>query len=369
MRSIIPYLLLLAFGLEACGSSEEPTEAAAVEPVRVVVWEAAPLQVPRTYSFPARLAADRSVNLSTKLTGRIDQLPVEQGQPVRAGQLIARIQSQDLQSRAAQLEAQEKEAQAALNRIEKDLKRFRELVDEQSAPPKQLDDLQAEYEMAQARLERIQKSKMEVNDALSYAVLRAPFSGKITGKFFSAGDLATPGQPIVTIQSQNALKVLAQVSEYDIGQVAVGDTVEVEVEAAGAGAFSGKVDRITPPARSGAYELTIRPVLTGQQAKTLQVGMFARAYLRKGADPTLLLPRDALIEQGQLQGIYVMTPENRAVLRWLRTGKAVDDQVEIISGLRAGETVILEANGQLSNGQPVEVTERRRDRHITEKVR
>jgi len=64
-----------------------------------------------------------------------------------------------------------------------------------------------------------------------------------------------------------------------------------------------------------------------------------------------------------------MTPENRAVLRWLRTGKAVDDQVEIISGLRAGETVILEANGQLSNGQPVEVTERRRDQHITEKVR
>src|SRR5690625_2757877 len=148
-----------------------------------------------------KLEAVNSAQISTRMMGYITSLPVSVGQQVSKGQLLASINSADLQAKKAQAEAGVLQAQAAYNNAKQDYDRFVVLFEQNSATQKEMDDMTAHFTMAQAGLEAASQMKQEVTAQFSYSDLRAPFSGIVTGTFAKEGDMASPGMPIIDRKS------------------------------------------------------------------------------------------------------------------------------------------------------------------------
>ncbi|MBP7357546.1 MAG: efflux RND transporter periplasmic adaptor subunit, partial [Cloacibacterium sp.] len=153
-----------------------------------------------------KLVSKNSVNVSTRMMGYITSLRAEVGQHVSAGQTLVSINNTDIQAKGGQASANIAQAQANFNIAKKDYERFQNLYKNQSASQKELDDMQARYEMAKAGLQGAQMMKNEVNAQYRYTNVTAPISGVITAKFAEQGDMASPGMPILTIESPSVLQ-------------------------------------------------------------------------------------------------------------------------------------------------------------------
>jgi RND family efflux transporter MFP subunit len=119
--------------------------------------------------------------------------------------------------------------------------------------------------------------------------------------------------------------------------------------------FTGSVDQIIPSADPGSHQFEIK-VFVQNPGGAVKSGMFARLVISRAPRERLIVPREAVFERGQLEGLYVVTEDGRAYLRWVRTGREVADGIEILSGLDEGEMVVTASDAKLMDGQRVEVT-------------
>lgn len=345
-------LALIALLAASCGSEELETKADLKLPTaKVKLAEVSSEATANSHTFSARVKADKQVKLGTRLMGQITMLSVEEGDKVTAGQTLIRIKSGDIEASRAQIKANQIEAEAALENAKRDYERMKTLVEKESATQKELDDMKTRYEMAKAKIEAIKEMKKGVSANLDYAVITAPFSGYVVQKMANKGDLASPGQPILVIEAPNDFEVVAKVPENEITLFAEGDPVKINVEALPEATFTGKVGRVTPT-NAGQYEVKI--ALTGSpEMKALRSGMYARVILQKGKSDQILVPQEAIVKRGQLEGIFAVNQQNEAMLRWIRTGETVGGKVEVLSGLSEGEKYVVAAEGKLQDGQPV----------------
>ncbi|MDR2206019.1 MAG: efflux RND transporter periplasmic adaptor subunit [Flavobacteriaceae bacterium] len=301
-----------------------------------------------------KLVAKNSVNVSTRMMGYITNMNVEVGQNVRAGQLLVSINAADIQAKEGQANAQIAQAQANFNIAKKDYERFQNLYKNQSASPKELDDMQARYEMAQAVLQAAQHTKNEVNAQYRYANVTAPISGTITAKYAQQGDLANPGMPLFTIESPSSLQAQVLVSEQNIINIKQGMEVQIVLKSVDKTVL-GTVSEISKSATDSGGQYVVK--INIAETSGLLPGMFVNAQFpfknatnAENSGQNVMIPKSALVENGQLTGIYVVSSQNTAVLRWIKTGKILGDQVEVLSGLKPNETYILSASGKLYNG-------------------
>ncbi len=344
--------VLLTLGLSACGSQESlaPEEGPAPE---VQLEQARWTEVAETYRYAGSVEGDRNATLSTKVMGRITALPVEEGSPVRRGQTLVRIQSQDIEAQHAQVEAQLRQTRAAQENAATNYKRMKTLFAAESATKKEFEDATLAHQTAQEQVNALQARLLEVQDALDYTVVRAPFDGYVVRKQAEVGSLAAPGQPLLTIEDVERLDVVAQVPESEVGRIAVGDTVDVEVGATGEGLQRGRVVQVNPSAAAGSrqFEAHVRLLAAGG----VKPGMYATVVLRKGTRRVLTVPEAALVRRGQLTGLFTVNHQNEALLRWVRTGRHIDGRVEILSGLTDGERYVADLTVPLRDGQAVVV--------------
>ncbi len=345
--------LIVALGLTACGGDEAPaSEASAPTPVRLQKVE--PMQTAPAHRYPGTLQGESRVQLSTRMMGRIAYLRVEEGDRVRRGQTLVRLRSEDVKAQKEQVLANLREAEAALANAETNYLRMKALFEAESATKKEFEDAATGYETAQARVAALRGKLDEVEEALGYAVVTAPFEGYVVQKRAEEGDLAAPGAPLLVVEDTRRLKVVAQVPEGDIDRLAVGDTVDVEVGALGDRTARGVISRINPSARSASRRFEVHVRMLGDTA-AFKSGMYARVVVRRGARPVIAVPETALLHRGQLTGLFTVDPENRALLRWVRTGKRFGDRVEVLSGLREGERYVAVSEGRLIDGQKVRI--------------
>lgn len=347
-------VVLASLILVSCGGEDEKVQREELPTVQVKAMEAKAASLPTRYEFAASVASSDQAKLSTRIMGQISSLSVEEGEKVTKGQVVARIKSADIEAGKARIEANMNEAMAAKANVEKNYNRIKKLFDKQSATQKEMDDMQAALDMANAKVASIEQMRKEVEANLGYAVLRAPFTGYVTKKFMNQGDLATPGMPVVMIESQENFEVKANVPESEIGMMKEGDEVTVRVDALGK-ELKGKVGRVNP---SGGYagaqfEITIQLEET-EALKELKSGLFAKVIIAKGVQQKMMVPKSIIIKRGQLEGFYTINQQNKAMLRWVRTGKEIGDKVEILSGLDEGEQVIYSFEEKLQDGQKVE---------------
>ncbi|MDG1573353.1 efflux RND transporter periplasmic adaptor subunit [Robiginitalea sp. M366] len=346
-------LIAIALLMGSCGGDPSESPSGAQQPVAVTLAQAGTASATPYFTASGKVEAARQANLGTRMMGYVRTLHVKVGQPVQAGDLLLSLDLADLRAKMAQAEAGIAQAQAGFANAEKDYQRYRELFAAQSATQKELDDMTARYQMAKAQLEGARQMRQEVAAQFAYAQIKAPFDGVVTNVFTEAGDLASPGQPLVAVEAPGRFEVAARIPESAIIGVAVGDTVPVLIEAAGL-ELRGHVSELSTSARNtgGQYLATVQ---LDQTDPGLRSGMYATLHFPgakkdSGQTVTVLIPRDALVQRGQLSGIYTVSQQQTAMLRWLRLGREYGDQVEVLSGLQAGETYIRSAEGKLFNG-------------------
>jgi len=292
--------------------------------------------------------------ISTRLMGFVTDITVKTGQKVSQGQLLARISSNDLSAKKAQAEAGIAQANAGYNNARKDYERFEALFAQKSASQKELDDMSTRMEMAKAGLEAAKQMRNEVMAQFSYSNITAPFSGVITGTFMKKGDMANPGMPIISMEGASKLQAVVMVSESEILNIKNGMQADVTIKSTQK-TIKGRVAEMSSSAQNTGGQYIVK-INLDEPAEILS-GMFVQAVFpiersaSAAAETTMtVIPKEAIIEEGQLKGIYVLNDQNIALLRWVRLGKTYGNDVEVLSGLSENEKYVLKADGRLFNG-------------------
>ena len=361
MKTKITTLFLSSLFLISCGG-EKKNEIATETPITVKVSGTTENSNSPYVTASGKIESQNSANVSTRMMGYVTKVHVKMGQKVSAGQLLVSVNNSDLQAKKAQVDASILQATAGFNNAKKDYERFQNLFAQQSASQKELDDMTSRYEMAKAGLEGAKQMRNEVMAQFSYSNITAPFSGEVTNTFVKEGDMANPGMPLVSLEGNGLMQVMAMVSEGDISSITSGMPVTVLVKSSNQ-QIAGKVSEISGSATNTGGQYLVKINLEKADA-TILSGMFVNVKfpIVKPKETTetktsdkILVPTTALVTQGQLTGIYTVSSEKTALLRWLRIGKNFGDQVEVLSGLSADEQYIVSAEGKLYNGVKVSV--------------
>ncbi|MBT8237144.1 MAG: efflux RND transporter periplasmic adaptor subunit [Croceitalea sp.] len=351
----ITALTLLALLFHACGEDEHKTSPPS-EPIKVSVATVTIGKEGYANAGSGQIVAVNNATLSTRIMGQVERIPVKVGQKVNKGALLVAINNVDLQAKQAQVKASIIGAKAAYTTAEKDYNRYVNLFNKNSASQKEFDDVTANFEMAKARLQAAEQMENEVRAQFAYANIKAPFSGVVTQTFIDEGDLANPGMPLVAIEAPGAFEVAAKISEELITDIAVGTKALIKVKALDA-ELQGKITELSSSSKDtgGQYMATI---LIENPPTDIKSGMYASiafANVKTNANQTLTINSKALVENGQLKGVYALGQDNRAILRWLRLGESFGDAVEVLSGLSGDETYIVSAEGKLYNGAKITI--------------
>jgi RND family efflux transporter MFP subunit len=281
--------------------------------------------------------ARQRASIEAKISGRIDSVLVAPGHPVKTGDLLVRLDAREIKARLDQ-------AVAAREQAEGDLKRFVALFKSQTIS-------QAEFDAIQSRARIARAAAAEAETTLGQANVLAPFDGVVTRKFAEVGDLAAPGRALLEVEDPSALRFEADVPETAAGRMAPG--VRLPVRVAGLDRdLEGVVGEISPaidPAsRTFLVKLDLPPV------EGLRIGQFGRVAVPVGETTTLRLPAPAVLRRGQMELVFVVV-DGRAWLRLVKSGKRFGDDVELVSGLEAGEVVVVDGAAALQDRQPIEV--------------
>lgn len=330
--------VLTAFALAGCGSKVEKSgDNSAKLPtaqVRVQTAESKPRTI--TEEVVGTVRAKLRATLEARLSGRIEKLPVALGETVQQGQLIAHLD-------AAEIPARLQQAEASLEQAEHDWKRISALFEQQSVTRGEFDSAQARHRVAQGAV-------AEAKAMMSYVEIVAPFNGVVTKKWVEVGDLAAPGKPLVDIEDPAALQMEADVPEAIASQIQHGAQLTVRTDSA-KGEIIGRVSEIATAA--DAASRTFRVKLDLPQTPGLMSGQFARLAVPIGERSLVRVPVGAVVQRGQLEIVFAVV-DQRAQLHLVKTGKRVGDEIEILSGLDAGHSVVVSGADQLTDGQPVE---------------
>lgn len=279
-----------------------------------------------------------TVEISPTVMGKVAELRCTIGTHVKAGDLIARLSVQELTARVDQ-------AREALALAELELTRTTRLRDSGALPGAEFDSVKSRHRIAQAAL-------AEATAMAGYASIRAPIAGVVTGKLANAGDMGMPGRPLCVIQDPSTLRFEVTVPENLARAFEHAPSVSVRLDMLDA-ALSTTVVEISPNA--DAVSRTVLVKLALPQDPRLRAGAFGRAVVPASEVRALTVPASAVLRRGQLEAVFVVA-DGGARMRLVRTGRASGNRIELMSGVRDGEQVVIEGADSVIDGQPVVVT-------------
>jgi membrane fusion protein, multidrug efflux system len=285
-------------------------------------------------------AASRSV-ISAKILATIEEITVAAGDRAEAGDVLVRLNGQEYASRV--LQAKEAHAAAAATRSEAELSfnRVKGLHASKVISKQEYDASFRSLEVAKAEEERTLQEIAETEVMASYTTIVAPKSGRIIDRLAEPGDTATPGVPLLVLYDATSLRLEAPVLEHLAVQLKVGAKVEVYVDSLQK-AFEGTIDEIVPQADTPSRSFLVKVSLP--QSSDLYEGMFGRLRIEAGTRRHLCLATRAIEQIGQLEFVDVVLPDGTLQRRLIKTGRlGMPGRIEVLSGLKAGETVVLNA--------------------------
>ncbi len=342
--------------MTSCGSEDKKASTDNTPAINVQVSQVSEANNSPFLSVSGKIQSVNSADLSTRMMGYVTKVHVNVGDKVSKGQLLVSINNTDLQAKRAQVEAGIIEATAAFNNAQKDYNRFKSLFENNSASQKELDDIKTNFEMAKARLEGAKQIKNEVNAQFTYSNITSPFAGVVTSKTVKEGDMANPGQPLISVEAPGHFEVMAMIPETEISEINNHVQVDVLVKAINK-TLKGKVSEVSTSAKNTGGQYLVKITLDKTDANILS-GMFVTVQfpVEKQLDTEIvLIPTDVLVTNGQLSGVYTVSQSNTALLRWLRLGRTYGNQVEVLSGLSADEAYIISSDGKIFNGAKISI--------------
>lgn len=282
--------------------------------------------------------AVHEVVVAARILGRVGRLTIERaGQAVRSGDLLAELEAGDLRAAADQARAVHQVAVTRRDKAQLDLTRSEQLVQQGAAAGDRLDSDRATLAAATAELERAAQGITAAETTLAFATIKAPIDGIVVDKLVQPGDIVQPGQAICRLYDPTRLQLVAVVREELVGRLTVGQEVDVTLPALGKDC-RGRVAEIVPSAQAASRSFEVK--VTGPCQPGVVTGMFGRLLIPLDDVDELRVPRRAVRSIGQLDLVDVVV-DGRAVRRFVRLGAADGDSVQVLSGLAAGETVLL----------------------------
>ena len=342
--SVIAIALLIATFVVLSSNKKEIESAASYLETR----ENIPVEVitaqKKTYagqlSFTGTFNPVREVSFGAETQGKVKRVYVEEGDYVKAGQLIANIDNELLQVKLQGEEAQ-------LKKAEEDLRRYENLMKDSATSEVQLKQARLNHTLAKTAVKN-------TREQISKTSIAAPMSGYLTAKNFEEGAIVSPGSPIGTITNIDRLKFSASVPEEQMMQMKVGQNVKVKADIYPDTTFEGLISQIAVKG-DGSHNFKIEAVVENNEEYPLRAGMYGNLMTDTESQVTnFLIPRSALINESGQSTVF-LAKNDKAVLTEVTKGNLRGDQVAITSGLEEGNRVVVRGAENLTDGITLQI--------------
>ena len=345
---------LAAAGLAAVrGKRAEQKPAAAVAVAEFLqndLYIVEPGALERVLPLTGSLAPLTEATVKAKVAGELVAVTVREGESVKQGQILARIDLTEVQAKVAAREADTQAAKAQLVWAEKNRNQQKALLDKSFISQSAFDNIQSNYDVAVAKLHAAEAELVVARKSQGDAVLVAPFAGIVSLRHAQPGERVALDAKVVSIVDLSRLQLEASVPPAAIGQVKVGQPISFRVEGFGEREFEGRIERINPSATAGSRSISVYAVIDNREG-LLRGGMFAQGALTLSRiDQALAVPATAVREEiGQT---YVYAIEDGVVKRKNVKVGAPDaaGRVQVLDGLAAGERIVRVNLGSLREG-------------------
>ncbi len=350
-------LLAALVGLAACSdaSSQEPRQKAplgeAKPALTVGVAGVSTRPITKIVVGTGSVAAWQQLTVAAEIAGlRIVEIAADEGDAVKQGQVLARLDDSILKAQFSQFEAAVLEAEANLTNARADFRRAEELQAGQNIAVATFQQRQTAARTAEARLGMIRAQRDEVKAKIEQTVIRAPTDGVIAKRTALVGSVASGGMELFRMIREGRVELQAQIAELDIGRIKAGEAARV---VHGEDAVDGTVRLVSPvvdaTSRLGLAYIAL-PAGSG-----LKPGMFASAEIAVGTVDALAVPQDALVFRDGRPGAFAVGSDNRVSLRLVETGARQDGWVEVRAGLDPSDRIVVAGAGFLSDGDLVRI--------------
>ena len=376
----IASLLLIAVAVDiltACSSNEkrqaQPGPVVSGIQTEIVRLESAPL----VYQAVGAIHSANTAILAAQLGGTVREIRVNAGDRVQRGQLLVVLDDRSARAQVQGAEAGVNEAIQGEAEVDQALKaataerrfaeatfnRYKELLAKNSLSRQEFDGAEARYQSALASERSMEAKKQQVvarqqqarsqqdsaQTYLSFSRVVSPLDGIVTAKSVDTGTVVMPGTPLVTVEDTARYRLEASLPEEYLPKAKTGDSVSVSTEH---GQFDGRVAEVVPAADVASHAFLVKIDLP-HDCKC-RSGEYGQASFAIGEAKQLAVSNSAVVDHGELQGIFVVTPDGVVEYRLVKTGKTFGNRVEILSGLTAGEKVAISQIDRLRDGARVE---------------
>ena len=358
-------MAVAAVGL-GCSGERQPVTPPTESLHNIAVVTVQPADVPDLLEAVGTVRAAQTSELASQMMGTIVEVRAHEADHVQRGQILAVIDESQPRAALDRATAADAAAQQQLVSANSDLaladstlKRYQSLYDRKSVSSQEFDEVKARQQAALARRDMAEASQAQAKAAvaqarssLDYTRIRAPFDGVVTEKKADAGALASPGMPLFTVEDVRRYRLEATINESDLRHVRTGQQVSVAIDALDGAALPGKVVQIVPAADPASRSFLVKIDLPTDSR--LRSGLFGRAQFSRGLRHVLLIPSSAVVDRGQLQGVFVLDQNQVAGLRYITLGKPAGTNVEVLAGLQPGERLVAKPGELDLNGKRVE---------------
>ena len=392
---IVISLFFLAAVIISCGKKEEAiVEKAARAPVQGVKIETVKsTPVPEDYEAVGTVRSKTTTVLSSKTMGNILAVHIREGDHVRTGQLLIEIDDRDTKAQLQKAQAGLREVQDAQEEIEQTIRaaesardaaeagrslalatftRYKSLLDEKSVSRQEFDEVQAKLKVAEAEVDRASRmlqallakknqvhAKQEQVRAdiasaqvyVGYSRILSPMDGIVISRQAEMGLLAVPGVPLLTIEDNSHYRLEVSVEDSMFGKIRLGTSAQISINALGPQELSSRVAEIVPASDPGSRSSTVKIDLS---QPALRSGLYGKARFSVGQKQAFQVPQKAILQRGQLVGVFIVDPSDVVRLRLIQAGKTYGDRTEVLSGINDGDRIIVEGLEKVKEGDRVQ---------------
>lgn len=289
-------------------------------------------------SVPAGLRARETTLVSSRIMARIEQIHVRAGDLVEKGTPLVTLENKALIAQVEQAKAQVESIKALTNEANLNLERTVSLKKQGLASNSDLDKAQANYHKLLSDLDAAKQTEEEAITALGYSKILSPMNGRIVDRNAEPGNIATPGQTLLSLYNPLSLLVEANVREGLAIKLKIGQAVNVKLEALGR-RIPASISEMVPAADPNARSFIVKADI--QYERDLLPGMFARMEIETDKEQQIQVPHEFVQSYGQLDMVWVLQ-NHQLIRRYVRLGENTDkDKIEIVSGLSPGEVIAL----------------------------
>ena len=332
-------ILLLSTAMVMASCAQKPAEQQATvvveEAPKVTVTKVYAENVPQLSTYPTTIEADVINNITPQSASRINEILVEVGDHVKAGQRLATMDAINLEKIRLQV---------ANDSIE--YGRTKELYEIGAASQSNFEAITLAYEV----------SKKSYANLLENTILTSPISGIITARNYDEGDMYAMAQPLFVVQNITPVKMLINISENNYSRVKKGMEVELTADAYPGETFKGKVNLVYPTIDPRSHTFPVE-ILVDNKNEKLRPGMFARVTVNYGTNYRVVIPDKAVLKQvgADDKYVYVLNEDNTVSYAPVKLGVRMGDKYEVISGIDDGATIVVSGQTRLKNNIKVDI--------------